>query len=347
MQKLSRFVLTSFAGLLSLCSAHSTVRAADTYQVQKTIKIGGDGRWDYATVDPAAHRLYLTRSTHTQAVDLETGKVVLDVAGQKRSHGTALDPALGRGFITDGEAGTVVVFDLKTGDVLGNVAAAEDADGIVYDAGTNRVLVSCGDAQALAILDPSADPKTAKADIVKLGGKAEFLGADGKGMAYVTVNDKNEIAFVDIKTLKITGKYPTGTGTAPTGLAVDAEHGHLFVGCRNKKLIVMNTADGKVLAELPIGSGNDACGFDAATGNAFASCGDSTMTIAKETSPGKFEVTETVKTVPGARTLAIDPSTHLVYLPTAEFEPPKAGERRPSPVAGSFKVVVVGNNASK
>lgn len=300
MQKLTRFVVALSAGLMSLCPAHSAVWGADAYRVQKTLKIGGDGRWDYATVDPAAHRLYLTRTTHTQVVDLESGKVVLDVAGQQRSHGTAIVPALGRGFITDGEAGTVVVFDLKTGTVLGNIAAAEDADGIVYDPGTNRVLVSCGDAGALAIIDPSADPKAAKADVVKLGGKPEFLGADGKGMAYVTLNDKNEIAFVDIKAMKITAKYPTGTGTAPTGLAVDAEHGRLFVGCHNQKLIVMNTGDGKVLAELPIGAGNDACGFDAATGNAFASCADSTMTVAKETTPGRFEVTETVKTLPGA-----------------------------------------------
>jgi DNA-binding beta-propeller fold protein YncE len=341
MQRLTRLTF-AFAALLAISSVRAEAPAAGGYVVQKTIKLGGDGRWDYPFVDSASHRLYLTRTTHTQVVDVDSGAVVLDVPGQQRAHGTAIAPALGRGFITDGTTGTIIIFDLTTGKVLGNVAAAEDADGIVYDAGTNRLLVACGDAGALVILDPAIDPKAGKVDTVSLGGKPEFLGADGKGMAYVTVNDKNEIAVVDIKTLKVTAKYPTGTGTAPTGLAVDAEHGRLFVGCRNQKLIVMSSADGRVLGEFPIGKGNDACGYDAATGEAFASGGDGTMTVVKETSAGKFEVTETVKTPPGARTLTVDTGTHKIYLPTAEFEPAKPGERRPTPKTGSFMVVVVG-----
>ena len=314
---------------------------ADTYAVQKTIHIGGPGRWDYASVDPTAHRLYLTRSTHTQAVDLTTGKVVLDVPGQKRSHGAVAVPSVGRGYITDGGAGTIVVFDLKTGDVLANVAAADDADGEVYDAGTNKVLATCGDAGKLAVLDAGADPKTAHADTVDLGGKPEFLAADGKGMAYANINDKNEVVAVDLKAMKVTARYPLGGGTSPAGLAIDAEHGRLFVGCHNKKLVVMATADGKVLAELPIGTGNDACAFDPATGEAFASEGDGTLTVAKETSPGQFEVTQTVQTPRGARTCAVDPGTHTLYLPTAEMNPAQPGERRPTPKPNSFMVAVV------
>ena len=287
----------------------------------------------------------MTRSTHSQAVDLATGKVLFDVPGQKRSHGIVAVPSVGRGYITDGGAGTIVVFDLKTGDVLGNVAAADDADGEFYDKGTNKVLATCGDAGVMAVLDAAADPKSAKADTVDLGGKPEFLAADGKGMAYANLEDKSQVAVVDLKTMKTTAHWGLGTGTSPAGLAIDAEHGRLFVGCHNQKMVVLDTKDGTVLAELPIGKGNDACGFDPGTGYAFASCGDSTLTVAKETSPGKFEVVQTVTTPRGARTMAIDPATHTVYLPAAEFGPAKAGERRPTPKPDSFMVAVVASSS--
>ncbi len=345
MKNTARLALVLTAGLLTAATraAGPEGQAAPPrhYAVEPAIHVGGPGRWDYATVDPASHRLYVTRSTHTQAVDVRTGQVVLDVPGQRGSHGVVAVPAVGRGYVTDGKAGTIVVFDLKTGDVLGNVAAAADADGEVYDAGTNKVLATCGDAGKLAVIDAAADPKAARADTVDLGGKPEFLAADGKGTAYVCVNDKSEIAVVDLKALKVTARYPTGSGTKPTGLAIDVEHGRLFVGCRNQKLVVLGTADGKVLAELPIGAGNDACGFDPGTGDAFASCGDGTLTVARETSPGKFEVAQTVQTPRFARTMALDPTTHTVYLPTAEMNPAGPGEQRPTPKPDSFTIAVV------
>ncbi len=315
---------------------------AGSLAVQKTVKIGGEGRWDYVSVDPAAHRLYVTRSTHTQVLDLETDKVILDVPGQQRAHGAVAVPAVGRGFITDGKAGTIVIFDLKTGEVLGSAAAAEDADGEIYDAGSNKILATCGDAGVMVAIDPAVDPKAAKAESVDLGGKPEFLAADGDGKAYVCINDKSQLAVVDLKTMKATAHYPIGSGTGPTGLAIDAKNGRLFVGCRNQKLIVLNTADGKVLAELPIGKGNDACAFDPGSGTAFASCGDGSLTVVKETVPGTFAVIQTVKTPKGARTMAVDPTTHLLYLPTAEFNPAQPGERRPMPKPDSFQIVVVG-----
>ena len=336
MKTSTRTALALAAGLLLTAPL---ALAADPYTVGTPIHLGGPGRWDYATVTDG--RLYMTRSTHSQVVDLATGKVLFDVPGQKRSHGIVAVPSVGRGYLTDGGAGTVVVFDLKTGAVLGNVAAADDADGEFYDAGTNKVLVTCGDAGVMAVLDAAADPKSAHADTVDLGGKPEFLAADGKGMAYANLEDQSQVAVVDLKTMKTTAHWSLGTGTSPAGLAIDAEHGRLFAGCHNKKLVVLDTRDGKVLAELPIGSGNDACGFDPGTGYAFASCGDSTLTVVKETSPGKFEVVQTVKTPRGARTLAIDPATHTVYLPTAEFNPPQPGERRPTMKPDSFMVAVV------
>jgi DNA-binding beta-propeller fold protein YncE len=334
--------LAFLAGFSSILLVHADdAPASGPFAVEQTFKIGGDGRWDYASVDSGEHRLYVTRSTHSQAIDTLTGKVVLDIAGQQRSHGIVAVDSVGRGFITDGKAGTIVIFDLKNGEVLGNAAAADDADGEIYDVGSNKVLVTCGDAGVLVALDPSVDPKAAKVELADLGGKPEFLAADGKGNAYVCMNDKNVIAVVDLKSMKVTARYAIGSGTGPTGLAIDAKNGRLFVGCRNQKLIVLSTVDGKLLAELPIGRGNDACGFDPGTGEAFASCGDSTTTVVKETSPGRFEITQTIKTPANARTLAVDSATHTIYLPTAEFPPAQPGERRPTPKPDSFMIVVL------
>jgi DNA-binding beta-propeller fold protein YncE len=304
------------------------------------MNIGGEGRWDYVLFDPSSQHLYVTRVTHTQVIDPSNGKVVMDIDGQKRSHGTAIAPSLSRGFISDGEDGSIVIFDTKSGNVLGKATAGEDCDGIIFDAGTNKVLATCGDAEKLAVLAADADPKNAKADLVDLGGKPEFLAADGAGKAYVNVNSKNEIAVVDLKTLTVTDHWPTGTGTKPTGLAIDPKGHRLFVGCRNSKMVIMSTETGKVLGEVEIGKGVDACGFDPGTGQAFASCGDGTLRVVEETSPGKFEVTS-VDTKQGARTMGLDAATHTIYLPTAEFEAPAAGAKRPTPKAGTFMIVVV------
>jgi DNA-binding beta-propeller fold protein YncE len=324
-----------------------------SYQVIKTLKVGGEGGWDYATLDGEGRTLYLTRTTHTIALDVASGKTLADFAPTKRAHGVALVPEAGRGFVTDGGAGAVSVFDLKTHAVLGTVAAADDADGVIYDPASRRVLVSCGDAHVLVPIDPRLDPKSGKADpAVELGGKPEFLAADGKGRAYVNLVDKNVIAVIDTsdpKAMKVVSKWPTAPGTAPTALALDAEGGRLYVGCRSQKLVVMSTKDGTVLADLPIGRGVDAAPFR--DGTAFASCGDGTLAVVRETAPGKFDVVQTVRTATGAKTLAVDAKTGLIYLPTADMEAAGGaggaggagpGGGRPKPLPGTFKVLVVG-----
>ena len=345
--KLSVALLAAALSVGLFSAASLAAETGDSgYAVQKTLPVGGEGRWDYATFDPSANLLFVTRSTHTQGIDVASGKVVIDVKGQKRSHGTAIVPAVGRGFITDGGDGTIQVFDLKTGETLGKITAAQDADGCIYDAGTNRVLASCGDAGKLAIVAPDVDPKTGKADLVDLGGSPEFLAADGAGKAYVNLNDKNQIAVVDLKTLAVVNRWPTGAGTKPTGLAIDAKNHRLFVGCRNQKLVVMSTEDGHVLGEFNIGKGNDACAFDPGTGDAFASCGDGTLTVLKQTSPGQFSAAG-VQTRAGARTMTVDPSTHILYLPTADFDAPAGNGPRPAMKAGSFMIVVVAPTSQK
>jgi DNA-binding beta-propeller fold protein YncE len=330
-------LLTSFA---QAPSSTSTPAETGPYHVSQTFHVGADGGWDYLTVDPEHKLLYIPRSTHTMVLDANTGKTVADIPGQDRNHGVAIVPSAGRGFITDGTDGSVTVFDLKSYKVLGKVKTAEDAVGVIYDPASGKVLVVCGDAGVMVPIAPDVDPAGGKADpAVELGGKPEFLAADGQGKAFINLEDKDQVAVVDTKAMKVIAKWPTAPGGSPVGMAIDPARHRLFVGCRRpQKLVVLSANDGKVLADLPIGAGVDATKFD---GDAFASCGDGTLTVVRESAPGKFEVVQTVKTPRGARTIGVDPTTHTVYLPTAEFGPPAAGQSRPRPKPGSFMVVVV------
>lgn len=321
-------------------SAASAPAETGPYHVSQTFRVGGEGGWDYITVDPEHELLYVPRSTHTMVLDATTGKTVADIPGQKRNHGVAIVPGVGRGFITDGEDASVTVFDLKTYAVLGKVKTADDADGVIYDPASGKVLVTCGDASVVVPIPADVDLKTGKADPpVDLGGKPEFLSADGQGKVYVNLEDKDLVAVVDTKLMKVVAKWPVGPGGSPVGMSMDRAKRRLYVGCRKpQKLVVMSADDGKVIADLPIGAGVDATRFD---GNAFASCRDGTLTVAREIAPGKFQVIETVATPRGARTMDVDPTTHTIYLPTAEFGPPVEGERRPQAKPGTFMIVVV------
>src|ERR1017187_8883849 len=259
------------------------------YRVSQTIHVGGEGGWDYLTVDPEHKLLYVPRSTHTMVLDATTGKTVADIPGQKRNHGVAIVPSAGRGFITDGEDASVIIFDLKTYAVLGKVKAAADADGVIYDPASGKVLVVCGDAGVLVPISATVDPKTGKADAaVDLGGKPEFLVADGAGKAYINLEDKDQVAVVDTKTMKVINKWSTAPGGSPVGMSMDRAKRRLFIGCRKpQKLIVMGADDGKVMADLPIGAGVDATAFD---GDAFASCRDGTLSVAREVWPDKYTI---------------------------------------------------------
>jgi YVTN family beta-propeller protein len=316
--------------------------AQTQWDVTRTMHVGGEGGWDYVTVDAQTHRLFVTRSTHTMVIDAVTGKTLGDIPGQKRSHGTALVPELGRGFISDGGgSGAIVVFDLKTYAVLGTLAALPDADGIIYDKADKLVLAVSGDGNSLITVKPDVDPKSGKIDPpIELGGAPEFLAVDG-GKAYVNLEDKNQVAVVDLKTRKVTAHWSVAPGGAPVGMAVDPKTHVLFIGCRRPaKMIVMSEADGKILADLPIGAGVDATKFHG--GYAFASAGDGTLTVVSEKA-GKFEVAQTVKTASGARTMGVDDATGKLYLPTAEFETPAPGATgRPKAKPDSFMIVEVG-----
>ena len=318
--------------------------AQTNWAVVKTLPIGGPGSWDYLTVDSQTHRLFVPRSTHTMVIDAESGKILGDVPGQKNAHGVAIVPEVGRGFISDGGGdGAVVIFDLKTYATLGKIAAQPDADGIIYDPSVRRVLVVSGDGGTLMSFKPDIDPSAGKIEApIDLGGKPEFLASGGDGKVYINLVDKDTVAVVDFKARKVIARWPVAPGGSPVGMSIDTKNHRLFIGCRKpQKLIVMSTDDGKVISDLPIGAGVDATKFD--RGQAFASCRDGSLAVASETSPGKFEIVQTVKTPQGARTMGIDTTTHRIYLPTAEFEPGSTG--RPVMKPDTFMIVVVAQHA--
>jgi DNA-binding beta-propeller fold protein YncE len=349
MRKTTLIILT-----LLISAGFQPMQAQTKWEVTKTFHLGGQGEWDYLILDPHTHRLFVPRSTHTMVIDADSGKVLGDIPGQKIAHGVALAPEVGRGFISDGgghgvEHGAIVVFDLKTYAVLGTIVAQPDADGIIYDPAIGRVLVVSGDKGVLMSFKPDIDPVHGTIDApIDLGGSPEFLASDGKGKVYINLMDKNEVAVVDLGAKKVIARWPVAPGGAPVGMSIDKEKGLLFIGCRKpQKLIVMKTDDGKVISALPIGGNVDATKHD--KHQAFASCGgDGTLSVASEKSPGNFGVDQVVKTLRGARTMELDAATHRIFLPTAEFDPPKpGGTGRLAPKPGTFMIVVVEGHAQQ
>ena len=327
------FALAVLAGLLPAA-------AQTNWQVMKTLPIGGEGAWDYLTVDAPTHRLFVPRTTHTMVIDAESGKTLGDIPGQIKAHGVALVPKLGRGFITDGGgSGDIVIFDLKTYAVLGKLATMPDSDGIIYDPTLDLVLAVSGDGGALMTFKPNIDPKNGKIDApILLGGAPEFLASDGMGKVYINLEDKDMVAVVDVHARKVVNRWPVAPGGKPVGMSMDEKTHRLFIGCRNpQKMVVMSTRDGKVEAALPIGAGVDATAVD--EGQAFASCRDGSLAVIQEKA-GKLSVEQVVKTPDGARTMGLDKTARRIYLPTAVFDGPATGKPKTKP--NSFMIVVVG-----
>ena len=318
---------------------------AGGYRVLQRVTLGGEGRWDYLTIDPEARRLYISRSSHVMVVDADSLKPVGDVPGTEGIHGIALVPDLSLGFTSNGASGTSTVFDRKT---LGTVATVkvtgENPDAILYDPAAARVWTFNGRSGSATAID-AADRKVA--GTVALGGRPEFATSDAAGHIYVNLEDKSEVVAIDAKTLAVLHRWPLAPCEEPSGMAIDRAHRRLFSGCRNRMMAVMDADSGKVVATVPIGAGVDANAFDPDSGLAFSSNGDGTLTVVHEDSPDRYTVLENVPTERGARTMALDPKTHRIYLVTAKFGPvpaPTAAEPHPRPPIepGSFLLLVVG-----
>jgi YVTN family beta-propeller protein len=317
------------------------------HQLKKYSLGGGDGKteyWDYITFDESTRRLYLSHGTEVKVVNADTGEVVGTIPGFKRDHGIVLIKELNKGFVTDGNAAQVIVFDIKTLKVTGQIPAGEDADCIIYDPSSKRVWVMNGGTKNAMAIDPATEKVVAT---VPMGGRPEYAVADGKGMIYDNIQDKNEVAALDTRSMTITARWPIAPAERAASLAMDRQHRRLFIGGRNKIFAIMNADTGKVIQTFPIGDGVDANIYEPKTGLIFASTRDGQLHIFHEDSPDKFSVVENVKTEPGARNMALDPKTHNVYLDTADLgQPPAPTAQQPNPQApaipGTFRLLVYG-----
>lgn len=328
---------------LVLMPAVIAIAAATGYHIVKQIKIGGEGGWDYLTMDSAARRLYVSHATHVVVVDVDAGKVVGDIPDTQGVHGIAVVPELNRGFTSNGRTNNVTIFDLKTLKPISQVATGENPDSIRFEPVSGRVFTFNGRSKDSTAIDA----KTGKtAGTIALNGKPEFAIADGKGKLYVNIEDTSEIVEIDAAKLAVAKRYSLKPCDGPSGLAMDTKNRRLFSVCSNRLMAVSDPDMGKVLATPAIGQGPDGAAFDPGTGYAFSSNGDGTLTIVQEMA-GKWEVLENIATERGARTITLDEKTHNVYLPTADSGPPAAattpGQRgRPTFLPDSFKVLVVG-----
>jgi len=325
-----------------LLFAMSAFAGPPAYKVVGKIKIGGGTRWDYAYADTANQRLYVSHGTQTEVIDTASGKLIGTIPDTKGVHGIAVAGDLGRGFTSDGADNDVTVFDLKSLAVLSKVKTGQNPDAIIYEPVSRRVFTFNGRSSDSTAIDAKTGDVIAAS--IPMGGKPEFAQVDGKGHIYVNIEDKNEIVEIDAKNAAVTKRYSIAPCDGPSGLAFDAKKARLYSVCENKLMIVSDPAAGKVVATAPIGAGSDGVAFD--DGYAFSANGaDGTITMAGETSGGKFEAVATIPTQRGARTIAVDRKAHKLYLPTAEYGP--AGEKdgkktRPQPVPDSFQILVVG-----
>jgi DNA-binding beta-propeller fold protein YncE len=338
--------LAGVAGPLLIAGSLLAAPAPTGYHVVKEIPLGGEGGWDYMTVDPAGRRLYVSHSTKVTVVDVDSGKPVGEVEKLSGVHGIAIAHDLGRGFISNGKTSTVTIFDLKTLATLSEVkSTGENPDAILYDPATSRVFAFNGRSKNATVLEA----RTGKVvGTIELGGKPEFAATDQKGKVFVNIEDLSEVAEIDAKTLAVKAHWPLKPCESPSGMAIDRKHRRLLIGCENKMAAVMDTGDGKVVTTVPIGEGVDANGFDPGTGLGFSSNGkDGTLTVIREEAPDRFSVAETVPTRKGARTMALDEKTHTVYVVTAQFGPapaatPEQPRPRPAILPDTFTVLVVG-----
>jgi DNA-binding beta-propeller fold protein YncE len=299
------------------------------YHLIKKVKLGGEGGWDYLSVDAASRRLFISRGTHVMVVDADQGTVVGDIPNTQGVHGIALVSEMNKGFTSNGSSATATIFDMKTLKTLGEVKTDKKPDAIIYDPASKRVFTFNGDASSSTAIDAATGKVVGT---VALGGGPEFAAADGKGHVFVNLEDKSQLVKFDATTLKVEQNWPLAPCESPSGLAIDAEHEILVVGCHNKMMAFLDGNSGHVIGTVPIGQGVDANRFDADTGLAFASCGDGTVTVAHEDSPDKFSVVDTINTQRGARTMELDRSNHNLYLVSADFgATPAATAEHPHP----------------
>lgn len=311
------------AVVVLVCSAFAA--PSGEYSVIKKISIPGTGSWDYLTLDESTRRLYVSHGTQVEVIDIDALNVVGSIPKTPGVHGIAIAPEHGKGFVSDGQSNSVTVFDLKTLKTIVEVPTGQKPDAIIYDPGTARVFAFNGGGNSATAIDAATNKV---AGTVDLGGGPEYAAADGKGYVFNNLEDESLVLKINSRDLKVEQRWPTAPCSSPSSMAMDRANRRLFVGCRSKVMAVMDADSGKVITTLPIGDHVDATAYDPATKLIFNSNGEGTITVIRQGSPDQYAVVETVKTLPRAKTMALDLKTHQLFLSTAE--------------KGQFEVLVVG-----
>jgi DNA-binding beta-propeller fold protein YncE len=329
--------------LAAVTGANAQAPSPAAYHVTRAVTLGGDGRWDYLTLNTTGDRLFIARQTRVMVVDPETGASLGEIPGIAGAHGVALAEAAGHGFATAGRDGSVTMFDLRSLAVLRRIPVGDDADAVLYDPVSKRVFTFNGDAASSTAIDPVTGGVIGT---VSLGGKPEFGVSDGAGRLYVNIEDMGQVAEIDPVALRVTRRWSLAPCVEPTGLAIDRVHHLLFSGCHSRTMAISDAKAGRTIAQVPIGDGVDGAAFDPGTGLAFASNGDGTLTVVREDGPTSFHVVSTAATRRGARTLTLDERRHRIYTVTASFgatPAPTAAEPHPrvSLVPGTFVLLTL------
>jgi YVTN family beta-propeller protein len=312
--------VTIFATALAI-----TASANGGYSITKKIPIPGSGSWDYLTVEEVARRLYVSHGTQVEVIDLDSLSVVGNIPKTPGVHGIAIAPEHGKGFVSAGQSNAVTVFDLKTLKPITGVSTGQKPDAIIYDPASSRVFAFNGGSNSVTAIEAATNKV---AGTVDLGGGPEYAAADGKGYVFNNLEDESLVLKINARDLKVEQRWPTAPCASPSSMAMDRANQRLFIGCRSKVMAVMDADSGKVITTLPIGDHVDATAFDPETNLIFNSNGEGTVTVIRQENPDKYSVVETVKTLPRAKTMALDPKTHQLFLSTAEN--------------GQFEVLVVG-----
>ncbi len=328
---------------LYLLSIGNIFAQTTPYHLIKKTVIGGEGGWDYLLADAEGGRLYVSHGTQVEVLDLTTHAKLGVIAPTLGIHGIVVIPGTNIGYTTNGRPLTATMFDRKTLASLKEIPTGKKPDAIMYDALSKRVFIFNNESNNATVLEAATGNVVATLD---LGGAPEAAVTDDKGLIFVNLEDKNEVVVFDSKTLAIKHNWKLGTGESPTGLAFDKVRHRLFSTCQ-KQMVVLDSQTGTVLAQLPTGSGTDGAVFDPSTGSAISSNGEGSLTVVRETKPSQFEVTQTLPTQRGARTITIDPKSHHLFVITAEYgTAPAATTENPRPrppvLPGTFAVLEYG-----
>ena len=325
--------------VLILFISNANAQEKTGLHIINTFHIASPGGWDYLEAGPVNNWLYVSHGTQVNIINKNTGDSVGVIENTTGVHGIAFDVANGKGYTSNGRLNNVYVFDMNTNKVLATIATGQNLDAIIYEPFSKKIVTCNGHSKNLSIIDPVQNKVI---DSVDVGGRPETAVSDGAGKIFVNVEDKNEIVAIDVKTFKVLNHWSIAPGEGPTGLAYDNNTKRLFAGCE-KLLMVIDATNGKIIGKLPIGDGCDGIAFDATTKNIYTSNGaDGTITVVHEENASTFTLVENITTKKGARTICLDKTTHILYLPTAEFEPLEAGQNgRPKMKSGTFQILVV------